>query len=219
MTIGLVTVAWGDKYVKLLPQWAESVSKLNRQPDVITIVGDELPSEIKNKLDVLLTNYTWQRAKQEVKYHAQVLLNEAIAATDTDWIVKLDVDDEIFSHALDELDNCKSDIYQFGVELNGKKMLANDVTTIDVLLHSNNLIYPCSPFRKWVWKKSPFRDMIFEDWAFWIEAAANKATFQKSSKIDYKYNMSNSGAYLSADYATTEMNILKIKRELGLIHG
>lgn len=216
MSIGLVTVAYGRKYQKMLPVWAESVSMLNRRPDLVTIVGDELPDEIAAELDKLI-HYQFVQTTTKPETHAQVLLNEAIAHTPTDWIVKLDADDVIFPHALDELDGCKADVFMFGVRVNDQDVAAKDVTAIDILANGNNLIVPASPFRRWVWQRAPFRDMIFEDWAFWIEAAANGAKFYRAEGFHYLYNMQPTGAYQSNDWGKAELNILKIRRELGLI--
>jgi hypothetical protein len=215
----VVTVALGEKYVSLLPQWAESVSALERKPDQITIVGDVLPSKIKVRLEELLGEggFYWEKFKIKPKNHAQVLLNQAIEATDAEWICKLDVDDIIYPHALNYLDDCDADIYCFGVTWQGHQVKAKPATRIDILSSQYNLVHPCSPFKKWVWEKAPFRDMIFEDWIFWIEAAHNGAKFVQSEHIDYFYDMKPEGAYQSADQAASELGVLAVKRELGIV--
>ena len=216
MSIGLVTVAYGRKYQDMLPDWAASVAALTRKPDVITIIGDKLPSEVAAQLDALL-DYQFVQTDTKPETHAQVLLNEAIAHTETDWIVKLDADDAIFAHALDELDECDADIYMFGAKVNTQDVPAKDVTAIDILANGNNLLVPASPFRRWVWQAAPFRDMIFEDWAFWIEAAANGAKFYRADGVHYLYNMQPTGAYQSSDWGKAELKVLEVRRLVGAL--
>jgi hypothetical protein len=216
VTVGVVTAAWGEKYRAMLPSWATSVAGLDRVPDRVTVAGDFMPDDLRAELDEIIPGWVFIPAVDSPKKHPAVVNNEGIAATDTDWIVRLDVDDVIYPHALDTIDSIDADVLMFGALVNGDPVRAKPISAIDILVNGNNLVVPCSPFRKWVWEKAPYRDMIFEDWVFWVEAAANGAVFTQSDGIDYEYRMDADGAFLSADWADAEQGVLRVRRELGL---
>jgi hypothetical protein len=181
MSVGIVTVAYGDTYRAFLPEWLEAVNQLTKKPDQITIVTDQI-----NK-NIALDNLVWVEAQGIHKIHPQIYVNQAITATDTDWICKMDVDDLIRPHALNNFEKNPCDVYMFGMYHNKINMYAQKITAQHVIESRHNLVFSGSPFRKWVWKQAPFLDMIYEDWLFWIEAAKNGATFCQSETIDYEY--------------------------------
>ena len=178
-------MAHGDKYRDFLPEWAEAVNQLTKKPDQITIVTDQI-----NK-DITLDNLLWVKAQGTHKIHPQIYVNQAIQATDTDWICKMDVDDLIRPHALNNLEKKPCDVYMFGIEHQKIDMYAQKITAQHVIESQHNLVFSGSPFRKWVWMQAPYRDMIYEDWLFWIEAAKNEARFCQSETIDYEYRTHN----------------------------
>lgn len=113
----------------------------------------------------------------------------------------MDVDDRFLPHALNKVDGCEADILMFGIMLtqwnpNGTPtnnrptvMLPQKVSSENILTIPHNLVFSGSPFRKKVWEAAPFRDMIYEDWAFWIEAAKNGFTFTQTDGIEYEYRV------------------------------
>lgn len=185
MTVALVTVAYGETYRQFLPEWCEQVSRLHREPEQIIIVTDDV-EECEALVD-WLPGMGIVLASTEPAVHPQVCVNDAIRETDTEWVCKMDVDDRIYPHALDNLSGCDADVYTFGVRLGVTNLPARHVTRGDIIRTPHNLVFSGSPFRRWVWEASPYRDMICEDWRFWVDAARNGARFQASPTIDYEY--------------------------------
>lgn len=208
MTIGLVAVAYGKKYRAFLPRWMRAVTMLERQPDKVMIVTDDVPSAISALGDVYLSSAVFKQAQGTFQNHPQYLVNEGIAALHTDWVCKMDIDDVIFPHALNALDTLHdADVYMFGIQLSGQWLPAHHVTRADILKSPNNLVFSGSPFRRWVWERAQYRDMICEDWMFWIDAARNGARFHASPHIDYEYVIHEDNITLRADMAAAERKV------------
>lgn len=207
MSIGIVAVAYGDKYRAFLPRWMRALTMLERQPDRVMIVTDDVPSAIAALGDVYLSSAVFKQAHGTFNVHPQVLVNEAIASVNTEWICKMDIDDVIFPHALNNLDRTDADVYMFGIQLSGQWLPARHATRADILKSPNNLVFSGSPFRRWVWERAPYRDMICEDWMFWIDAARNGARFHASPDIDYEYVIHGDNITLRTDMAAAERNV------------
>lgn len=186
MSIGVITVAHGDKYRLFLPEWVKAISELNTAPDQITVVSDDVDDALK-KLGNVTLPVTVISAVGKHQHHPQVYANQAVAQTDTDWICKMDVDDRIYPHAFDRLNNTKCDVWMFGIRHQNQTLLPNLVNSETILTSPHNLVFSGSPYRKWLTHGAKYRDMIYEDWAFWIDCAKQNARFCPSNTIDYEY--------------------------------
>lgn len=206
--IAIVTVAHGATYRDFLPRWAESIAHLQRQPDEVIIVTDDVADAARASAWIPVRI---KRTETSFERHAQLLVNQGIAATDADWIVKLDADDLIYPHALNALDFAEGDVFMFGVSVNGKTPIpAKSVEGQDILAAGDNLLHAASPFRRWVWEKSSgFQDMLYDDWAFWREAASNGAKFQASATIDYEYRLEGHNATLGIDHGKEVRRVME----------
>ena len=189
MSVAVVTVAVGDTYQARLPQWARAVAALDRQPDEVIIAVDDLPGRILNELELILRDFWIVPSDRQWTHHPQVLINDAIAVSESEWICKMDADDLILPHALTPLDDCPADVLMFGISHGGQNLQYQDVTAEAILQRQANLVFSGSPFRRHLSEMNPFRDMIFEDWAFWIGCAEQGATFQHSGTFDYIYSL------------------------------
>ncbi len=114
-------------------------------------------------------------------------MNEAIAVTPADWICKMDADDLILPHALTPLDDLDADVLMFGIRHGGQDLQFSGVDADAILRRDANLVFSGSPFRRELWERNPFRDMVYEDWAFWVGCAQAGARFRHSGTIDYVY--------------------------------
>jgi hypothetical protein len=207
VSVGIVAVAYGDKYRAFLPRWMRAVTMLERQPDRVMIVTDDVPSAIAALGDVYLSSAVFKQAHGTFVNHPQVLVNEAIASVQTEWVCKMDIDDVIFPHALNNLETTDADVYMFGIQLSGQWLPARHATRADILKSPHNLVFSGSPFRRWVWEKAHYRDMVCEDWMFWIDAARNGARFHASPDIDYEYVIHGDNITLRTDMAAAERNV------------
>ena len=226
MSIGVVTVAYGSAYQRFLPEWAQAVAKLNTPPEQVTIICDTISAEHLDMLEstIRTCNVRVMLSLTVPEHHPQILVNEAIAATSTEWICKMDVDDIILPYALDKVANCQADVLMFGIVMSvwnadgtpkiphsHVPMLAQKVTAQQIAQSPHNLVFSGSPFRKTVWEKAPFRDMIYEDWAFWIEAAKNGAQFAQTDSLDYEYRIHDKNISMWCDDAAAKQKIEAIR--------
>jgi len=185
VTIAVVTSCTGADYHQFLFPWAVAVAGLNRLPDRV-IVATDADDDLLDEVSVLLEVW-WVRPTTVPSVHPAVIVNDAIAWAKTDWVCRLDVDDVIRPHALDDVDLCDADVYCFGYEVGGQPVLAPPITAEGMLAFSDNPLAACSPWRRWIWERQPYRDVAYDDWAFWRDAARNGARFAPSGRVDYEY--------------------------------
>lgn len=202
VSVGVVTVAVGDRYQMFLPRWAKAIKALERQPDEITIVVDTITTNKASIILDILPGASIIFANTPWKEHPQILANDAIAKTYTTWICKMDVDDLIYPHALNVLDNWTSQVCCFGINVNGTRILiAPEVTAEEVLASPHNLLFAGSPFKRALWEETPgFQDFIYDDWAFWRDCARAGATFQSTGTVDYYYSLHGENSSLNVNH-------------------
>lgn len=198
MSIGIITVAYGATYRGFLLRWAAAVNALHTQPDVVTIMTDDTGDALRQTAD-LRAPVQIHTIQGTHKHHPQVYANQALEHTDTDWICKMDVDDVIYPHAFNNLRNAACDVWMFGITHNGHTLLPGHVSAKDVLASPHNLVFSGSPYRKWLTTGAKYRDMIYEDWAFWIDCAKQGARFCPSPTADYDYVMHGENISTRAD--------------------
>ena len=179
VTIAVVTACVGKNYHFFSSDWIQAVLKLERKPDEIIIATDLITYDF----DAGLIRYV-PAPKESKSGHWAFAVNEAIAASTADWICKIDVDDTILPHALNEVDSCEADVYCFGIEIDGNPRYANPE---NILEQDNPQIFSNSAYRRWVWEKNSYQDMYCEDALFWYSAAHEGATFAVSQRVDYIY--------------------------------
>lgn len=190
MSIGVVTVAVGEPYTQRLIAWADAVATLERTPDVVTVVSNRLGRDLVTQLDDILGDWQLVGSARSWRHHPQVLINDAIQMTDTDWICKMDADDLFLPHALNDVDDATdADVFMFGIEIQGRGLTFAGVQADMIVRAEQNLVFSGSPFRRWLWTDNQFRDMIYEDWAFWIGCAKQGARFKSSGRVDYIYQL------------------------------
>lgn len=188
MTIGIVASVYGSAYYKFVLPWVARISCLNRQPDRVTIAHDGIPDKYRDAAGELL-EVEWVRSDIAFRLHPQVNVNAAIKITETDWIAKVDIDDLLFAHALDEINDSLADVVNFGYRIGDTDCPSRVVSAHEVLQKNNNAIGSCSPFRRWIWETNPFEDVRFDDWRFWIKAARAGAAFTATGRTDYIYRV------------------------------
>ena len=211
MSVALITVAVGADFQKFLPQWANAASQLETTPDEIIIVGDPLPEQIRDAIDMHLPRWIWMRGKGSWKRHPQILANEAIAFSRSEWICKIDADDLILPHALNPLENWEADVCMFGISVNGERnLIPQPLTARQLLASPHNPLFAGSPFRRAIWQQTPgFQDMIYDDWAFWRGCARDCATFLPSGTIDYLYRLHEDNSSMKADHQEESFRVFE----------
>ena len=184
-------MAYGPTYRGFLTEWSKAVAGLNTQPDEIIIVTDDVKDAHAHLVDIPARVL---QVKGTHKYHPQVYVNEAIEATNTDWVCKMDVDDLILPHALDNLPD-DGDVFMYGIviqrDTGTQALLSPDCTWQQITMNPHNFIFSGSPFRKWLWLNNQFKDMMYEDWTFWLGCAKQQARFIASTQADYIYRLAD----------------------------
>lgn len=185
----VVTSALSEEYQLFLPEWAEHVSWLRSPPArVVVATGDPVPVWVRKAVDRLV-DPLWVQVPTRPK-RAPFATNWAIEHVATPWVVKVDADDMILEGACDRLGEVRGDVLCFGYQRGvGGPEVVVDVSAADVLGGLNNVMSSGSPFRRWLWERHWFRDMFYEDWAFWVECAASGAVFESFRTVDYVYRL------------------------------
>lgn len=184
MSIAVVTVAIGD-HQRFLDEWLASVGALERTPDEVIVIADG--------------EFTPSR------------FNEAVERTSTEWVCKLDVDDVIFPHALNRIDEWQADVAIFGVRYGDNTWQPDGQFILTV---PDNPVSAASPFRRKVWEYGPYRDMPYWDWVFWIEAANNGFVFDRTGTIDYEHRLHDGQVTANGDHEARAAEVLRWREEL-----
>ena len=210
MSIGVVTVAYGAKCRAFLPRWVEAINSLAVEPDEVTVVTDDLIDATMKTADV---NSLVRVIKAEGTHthHPQVYANQAVEVTSTEWICKMDVDDIIYPHAFDRLGDADCDVWMFGIRYCNQSLYAPAVTAEHIMTSPHNLVFSGSPYRRWLHDEATYRDMIYEDWMFWIDCAAQGARFCHSNTIDYEYVMHDDNISTRADDAYWQSEVRRLR--------
>lgn len=184
----VLTVSIG--YNHFLEKWAECVAKLQNKPSSVIVGVDFIEEELKKRIETYLPEIIWVNLiKVNLRHHGHYY-NKLIDLVNTTWVCKIDADDQILPDAYNDLGNVEADIYAFGniSSLTGVKSFPDPGLSAErILFGDNNLLSSLSPFKKRVWEANIFKDFIFDDWIFWIDAAKNDFTFSTSNKVNYIY--------------------------------
>lgn len=187
-TVAVATSCTGARYWRFLPEWAAAVAALTRRPDQVVVATDADTQTRAATWDVL-PGIRWVRPRTVPQVHRAVIVNDAITATRTEWVCKADVDDLLLPHALDGIDDCTADVFAFGYRYNDRDHIVASLPAQAVLRSTSNPFASCSPFRRRLWERHPFEDCLYDDWAFWLRAAADGAQFASTRRVDYVYRV------------------------------
>lgn len=212
-TVAVVTSCTGQRYWRFLPEWAAAVAALTRKPDQVVVVTDA-DSEIRDQASAVLRGIRWVRPRTVPQVHRAVVVNDAIEATVTEWVSKADVDDVLLPHALDGIDDCDADVFAFGYRYNNRDHVIAGITAAQVLRCDSNPLSSVSPFRRWLWERHRFDDCLYDDWAFWLRAAANGATFAGTGRVDYVYRIHEHQATAHLNHWQARAFIDELRRSL-----
>lgn len=191
VSVSLATVVIGSAYHKFVENWCHAVRRLNTLPEQVLIVTDKPESVRRAAGDLPITIV---KRTGGFKYHPVSLLDGPIRDLSSEWICKMDIDDRIRPQAFDQLGQTSEDVYIFGIKYQGPtsgtepiEILAPKSCAKEILERRTNPVSSGSPYRRWLLAGARYRDMIYEDWAFWIDCAKQNAKFKSSVTIDYDY--------------------------------
>jgi glycosyltransferase involved in cell wall biosynthesis len=192
--IGIVT-SFYNGYGRYLPQWVDSIVALREKPSVVTIVesgSDPGIDDVSRKRCVELlsrSNIPCNYIKIETHRGMGYARNQAVNATNTEWVMYLDVDDVILPDAMDEIAKVapRADVVCVGYreivdgQEAGQTIYAKP--SWQKILKEEHCSCSHSPFRKSLWEKSPYIEINdFVEKALWIGFAHLKARFVGTKK-------------------------------------
>lgn len=191
MNIGIVT-SFYNHYDRFFPQWALSLSELKTKPSAITVVvcGDLYEKENIDKGETILKQ---MGVPYQIIYMEFLGMgegrNRAVAATNTEWIQYLDVDDVILPNAIDHYKKYQhlADVISGGLKIQGAK---NQIILYDKLATREKAIrggYVCcshAVYKKKFWEMSPYitkNDYIEQ--SLWLGFAQHGAEFIGTKEV------------------------------------
>ncbi|MDC3377156.1 hypothetical protein OAV85_04050 [Candidatus Nanopelagicales bacterium] len=205
MTIAVVSSCTTATYWPFLVPWAHAITHLNVTPDEIVIASDA-PAYIQDTVNSLLP-VRWIQPERTWTDHAAYIVNDAIAATTSEWIAKMDIDDRARPEYLDGLNSAECDVWCVGYAYLNHDHYISDLTPEVIRRSSNNLLASCSPFRRWLWERQEWPDALFDDWIFWLRAAKAGARFCGSHTIGYEYTSHRSQFSRRLDHALAQQQV------------
>lgn len=187
MNIGLVTVAYNG-YEKFIPQWLEAVASLKTKPRRVTIVVGRIDESILERLSTEAKSLNPTIISADAPYNIGQMMNIAIEATQTDWIMSYGVDDVVLPDAIDHFKEheetadfiCIGWIVKDGDKPDRHKTSPTPLEMAQVPRGMGRRdILSCSPFRRSLWEKSPFPSSDYHTYPFLAQAVENGAVFAK----------------------------------------
>lgn len=211
--VHVVTSAISAEYQEFLVHWALSVDGLVEKPDTVTIaLGEHGRSTdlVVRQVTHFLPGARIIRVEDTSRWeaHPPTFVNHAILSTPMDgrdWVAKLDADDRAHYDWLTGIRDEPADVWMCGLtwveqhpntpfQLRHPEMdmpprrFVTAEAVLDAAREGRNLIWSCSPFRRWLWDANPFQAKPGEDWQFWVDAAKRGATFTAAEGAYYFYH-------------------------------
>lgn len=190
MNISISTIAFKG-YGVFLPQWLEAVSRMNPQPsEVVVTLGYKHNTPDLLGLRKKYLNVQFYICNEKPSFGR--LRNFGIEKTSSEWVFFVSADDtpepdaiETFERALvkEDGDYICAQYYREGV-LPGRysSPLPSEIA---MNLRANEyagFIIPHSPFKRWLWEKSPYKKTDLPNYDFVKNCMLNGARFIKADK-------------------------------------
>jgi hypothetical protein len=181
--VDVTIMAWiyGDKYNQYVDRWSDAINNLETKPARVIVCSDK-PRHI-NGVEVI-----HKPIKSDWKVPNPHYANFICNYTNTEWMLLMDIDDQIKPDCLNELDQVSSDVWLMGIDINGQeKYLPPQMSNESIASDPNCYFCFGSPFRKQWALDYPFVESPYTDWIFWRQIARAGAKFEWSNKIGYTY--------------------------------
>lgn len=194
MELTVVTTVGGN-YSQYMADWAESIAQQTRRPDHVVVVDNgsddpDLVEQAATRLGAELvrlpfpTNYGRAR-------------NIAVSKAETEWVQHFDCDDTMMPWALQETAdtlsaNPDADVISWGwAKSDNGRVRTRSYNRLrgEQILKTQKKASGPSPFRKSLWERAPYDDLIEAAWdtTLWIGFAHLGATFQPARSLCFEY--------------------------------
>ena len=191
MDLAVVTAVWGD-YGRFLPEWADSITSQTVAPSKVQIVDAGLDERSK----ALEAGRVLRAADLDVTVSRPVevggmgaAMNLAVSRVSTEWVIRLDADDTLLQHAIEDVQALAddADVVAIGAIRNGKPLVFTQTSAEFILSGRQGALAPAA-FRRSFWQQRPFHER--NDWvesAFWVGLAHLGARFVGTKRPGFVY--------------------------------
>jgi hypothetical protein len=174
LKVTVATANWNGFWGKYGDKWTECVNAMSPAPDRVIVASDE---PIDTKFEVVIC--------QTKKLGP--MRNAALEIADTEWFVPADLDDLPMPNYIANLNN-DYDIHSFALQI-GNEVYKGNAEQWDKAFHNHaeNPLISCSAYKTELGKKIKYRDVGWEDWAFWLDMKKAGATVFWDDTVRYIY--------------------------------
>lgn len=226
MNIAVATSCYN--YGKYIPEWTDAILASKIKPNQVCFHDNGSTDDTwrlwlaaKARIESAGIRVADSRSADKADYGTA--RNCAVSLTDTEWVMHLDVDDKIMPHALNDWRQlCKSaDVISMGYEtFPSKPSRTNLYNTFTGRqnLWSPKLASAVSPFRRWLWEKSPYRTDLAGSWdtALWIGFCHLGARFVAMSRAGYWYRQHGDSLFTARPPMEKQrigLNLMALRRQ------
>lgn len=181
MSVTVITCAYGTRYGRFIPNWCETIAKLDPKPDKVIVATDEM--YLCPGADIVkVSDCPWE-------YPQAFYLSAAVAIARTEWVWIVDIDDYAMPDALQGLEDVDADVWQMGFKRSdGETYVVPQLSNTEYLASDRNVYTAGSAFRVKAFRDcGGFPDVALQDWALWRRMAANGARIVSSGRTHYHY--------------------------------
>lgn len=198
MDLTISTSCWN--YGHYVEEWANAICAMEKYPKAVCMVDNGSTDSTATEFEKAAVRFR----KLGIDARVQLLpekvgfsraRNISIGMGNTEWCMHLDVDDLIMPDALVHAKRYagKADVIQFAYEAFGAEIRKNYYKggTGEQILFSSKPASAVSPFRRWLWEKSPYDETMpgSMDTALWIGFCHLGARFVPTREICYRYRV------------------------------
>lgn len=189
MDIGVCSIAY-SQYGKYVEPFLKSCNQMNPKPKQVTIVlGKDHGCKDIEALRLLFKNLVIVEDNGEPTMGR--LRNLSVKNTPNEWILYCSVDDLIEKSAIRTFKKFQEADYICAkwsrIGLDGKTTQHSSVTPYEAYKrikehHKGGFIVGHSPFKRWLWEKTPYEEHDYPNSPFVLGCVRNGAKFTKSDK-------------------------------------
>lgn len=197
MSVTVGTANWNGFWGKYGAAWTDRVKAMSPAPDRVIVASDE-PIDTEFEVVICPTKSLGP------------MRNAAIDATDTDWFVPSDLDDlPLPNYVANLYEDCE--IHSFCLSLNNctHGYRPHEWETAFSVSTANPLV-SCSAYKTDWAKRIRYRDIGWEDWAFWLDMKKAGARVHFDKTVRYIYNRPP-GSLSQTDVTRKELEIRQMK--------
>lgn len=197
MSVTVATANWNGFWGLYGDRWTECVRAMSPAPDRVIVASDE-------PLDTEFEVVPCQTKR------LGPMRNAALEIADTEWFVPSDLDDlPLPNYVKDLYDDCEIHSYCLKVGDYEHGYRPHDWETAFSVNTANPLV-SCSAFKTEMGKKVRYRDVGWEDWAFWLDMkkAGARVHFDKTVRYIYTHPP---GSLSQQDVTQKELEIRQMK--------